>query len=197
MLTASQENTESYTGTRYFVHDDGQPISYAAAIARWRTDELFRSFFTKLLAESPFSAFRWETPALSLNTQNHDFQFVLLDAPSFADRRTDSHTFKSKFTTGDENCGIVRFSNLSADATMVVPSPRAEFNAYGHLAAFLRCAPENQIDALWRVIGETAVSMLGKTPFWLNTAGGGVAWLHVRFDSRPKYYGFTLYKNGE
>ncbi|MGI9175867.1 MAG: DUF6940 family protein [Rhodothermales bacterium] len=23
---------------------------------------------------------------------------------------------------------------------------------------------------------------------WLSTAGGGVSWLHVRLDSRPKYY---------
>ena len=26
------------------------------------------------------------------------------------------------------------------------------------------------------------------TPTWVSTAGGGVAWLHVRLDSAPKYY---------
>ncbi len=36
--------------------------------------------------------------------------------------------------------------------------------------------------------------MIGHTPLWLSTAGGGVAWLHVRLDSRPKYYGYSPYK---
>ncbi len=29
---------------------------------------------------------------------------------------------------------------------------------------------------------------------WLNTEGGGVAWLHVRIDQRPKYYHYAPYK---
>ena len=28
----------------------------------------------------------------------------------------------------------------------------------------------------------------GDAPTWVSTAGGGVAWLHVRLDSAPKYY---------
>ena len=129
-----------------------------------------------------------------MDTQNQDFLFVLLNAPSFVERRTDVSTFKSKFTTDEEQCGVVVFSNLSGDATMVVPSPRADSNVYGHLAAFLRGAPEEQTDALWRIVGDTVESKISQTPLWLNTAGGGVAWLHVRLDSRPKYYGFTPYK---
>lgn len=31
-------------------------------------------------------------------------------------------------------------------------------------------------------------------PIWLNTAGGGVAWLHIRLDHRPKYYRYLPYK---
>ena len=29
---------------------------------------------------------------------------------------------------------------------------------------------------------------LGSQPLWLSTAGGGVDWLHMRLDKRPKYY---------
>ena len=167
----------------------------ADAVDRWRTDGTFRSFFTKQLAESPFPAFRWETPPLSLNTQEQDFEFVLLNTPRFADRETDVSTFKSKFTTDDEHFGVVSFANLSGDATMVVPSPRTDASAYGHLAAFLRNAPENQTDAFWRITGEVAQKTIGARPVWVNTAGGGVAWVHLRFDSRPKYYGYTPYKS--
>jgi hypothetical protein len=31
-------------------------------------------------------------------------------------------------------------------------------------------------------------------PVWLSTAGGGVAWLHVRLDDRPKYYAHAPYR---
>ncbi len=36
---------------------------------------------------------------------------------------------------------------------------------------------------------------VSRKPVWLNTAGGGVAWLHVRLDDRPKYYGYQNYKS--
>jgi hypothetical protein len=35
---------------------------------------------------------------------------------------------------------------------------------------------------------------LSARPVWLSTAGAGVAWLHVRLDDRPKYYGFDEYR---
>jgi hypothetical protein len=35
---------------------------------------------------------------------------------------------------------------------------------------------------------------VGRQPVWLSTAGAGVAWLHVRLDDRPKYYGHGPYR---
>lgn len=34
---------------------------------------------------------------------------------------------------------------------------------------------------------------LNDAPIWLNTAGAGVPWLHIRLDSRPKYYRYQPY----
>jgi hypothetical protein len=31
------------------------------------------------------------------------------------------------------------------------------------------------------------------SPLWLSTAGMGVSWLHLRLDSRPKYYRHRSY----
>lgn len=31
-------------------------------------------------------------------------------------------------------------------------------------------------------------------PIWLSTSGLGVYWLHVRLDTRPKYYNHDEYK---
>ena len=39
-------------------------------------------------------------------------------------------------------------------------------------------------------------SRVGARPIWLSTAGHGVAWLHVRLDSRPKYYLHAPYREG-
>ena len=35
---------------------------------------------------------------------------------------------------------------------------------------------------------------VGVKPVWLSTAGAGVAWVHVRLDDRPKYYGYDAYR---
>lgn len=77
---------------------------------------------------------------------------------------------------------------------MVVPSPVADVAAYGHLAAFVRLARQDQRDALWRKVGEAMSKRVGARPVWLSTAGAGVSWLHVRLDDRPKYYGFEPYR---
>jgi hypothetical protein len=62
------------------------------------------------------------------------------------------------------------------------------------LAAFIRRAPRTQVHDLWRVVGATMEGQLSAMPVWLSTAGMGVSWLHIRLDSRPKYYGFRPYR---
>lgn len=120
--------------------------------------------------------------------------FVLLNSPDFCSRKTDHSTYDSYFTADDTDYGVVSFANLSGDATLVVPSPRTDVEAYGHLAAFIRQGPKPQLDAFWRIVSSSVKSQISRSPLWLSTAGGGVAWLHGRLDSRPKYYGYSPYK---
>lgn len=89
--------------------------------------------------------------------------------------------------------GVVKFKSLGGDATLIVPSPQTDHNTYNHIASFVRAAPKMQIDALWLVVGQELQSLVGTSPLWLNTEGSGVAWLHVRIDTRPKYYGHREY----
>jgi hypothetical protein len=180
---------------RYRLTRDGVGLSYSDVLDLWQADAQFRDYYTGLLAASPFSAFRWETPAVTSSTSDQLFQFVLLDTPRFSTRSTDRKTFEDYFTSDDTDSGIVSFMSLGGDAQLIVPSPRTEISAYGHLAAFLRQAPQRQLDAFWRVVSTAVQSRIGEKPLWLNTAGGGVAWLHVRLDSRPKYYGYAPYKD--
>jgi hypothetical protein len=190
MWTAQIEKLDRHNGQRYAMLRDSGAVSAADVIAAWRTDGAFRRFFNSLLAEAPYTAFRWETPVLTAATASKPFEFVLLDSPGLA-RRVDREAFAEFF---DAAKPVVSFANLGKDAVLVVPCPTVEDAAYGHLAAFVRLAPAAQADALWQAVGEAMTRRVGAKPVWLSTAGGGVSWLHVRLDDRPKYYGYAPYR---
>ncbi len=190
MWTARSEELAGVRGMRSTLDVDARPATVAEVIRGWLVDADFRSFFNAVLAGSPYSAFRWETPAITTSTVAMPFEFILLDNPGLA-REPDPDAFAEHFT--DEP--VVVFQNLGGDATMIVPCPVSNASAYGHLAAFVRLAPEGQQHALWKTVGEELTRRLFDEPIWLSTAGAGVSWLHVRIDDRPKYYGYGPYKS--
>lgn len=193
MFDASIKDLNDGQVHQYTVTRSGELIPYAEVLSLWQSDPEFRSFFISLLSESLFAAYRWETPPLTRTTAHRPFEFVLLNSPGL-ERRADTQTFSDHFSNAIVNEGIVVFENLGRDAMLVVPSPLEPETTYGHLASFVRTAPNAQKDALWRIVGETVQQQITDRPLWLSTAGGGVAWLHVRLDDRPKYYGYAPYK---
>jgi len=178
--------------TRVALLRDSVPVSYQDVLQRWQTDADFCSMFIELLASSPYSAFRWETPPITLASAGRPFEFVLIDSPGLA-RAVGPDAFAERFGRHGSH-GVVEFCNLGNDAILVVPCPQGPESAYGHLAAFVRYAPEAQKHALWELVGAAMERRLSDKPVWLSTAGAGVSWLHVRLDDRPKYYGFEPYR---
>lgn len=178
-------------GIKFAVDVGTRPATFVEVMHGWQSDVAFRSLFNALLSDTPLAAFRWETPPITTTTVNRPFEFVLLDSPGLA-RRPDTEAFAEHFQDAAET-EVVTFSNLGGDAILVVPCPVAASSAYGHLAAFVREAPERQRHALWQAVGEAMLRRVGTRPIWVSTAGAGVAWLHVRLDDRPKYYGFGPY----
>jgi hypothetical protein len=166
-------------------------VSYAEVLLLWRDDAAFRDFFIDLLAGSEFSAFRWETPPIARSAAERPFEFVLLHSAGLQ-RPVDETAFAEHFVKA-RGKDVVVFSNLGGDAVMVVPCPAGPASAYGHLASFVRHAPREQVHRLWQAVGRAMQERLSDEPVWLSTAGMGVAWLHVRLDSRPKYYGHAPY----
>ncbi len=192
MWSFPSERLPGKRGMRFAAEFDSQSASYAEVLQAWQDAPGFRSMFNAQLADTPYMAFRWETPPVTDAAVNRPFEFVVLDSPGLA-QRPDRHAFAEHF--GDASVeGVVVFANLGGDAIMVVPSPLTATSAYGHLAAFVREAPEDQRHAFWRSVGEAMTQRVGARPVWLSTAGGGVSWLHVRLDDRPKYYGFAPYR---
>lgn len=190
MWTPRSEELSNGQGIRFALDLDSRPATFSDVITGWQTDAAFRTLFNELLADVPYSAFRWETPAVTTATVSIPFECVVLDSPGLA-RRPDPNAFSQYFH--DDGDDIAVFTSLSKDATLIVPQPVAAPSAYGHLAAFVRLAPLSQRQSLWRSVGENLGRIMGDQPVWLSTAGGGVSWLHVRLDNRPKYYCFRPY----
>jgi hypothetical protein len=191
MWTTRCEQLSDDRGLRFAFYLDSRPATVADVVRGWQRDASFRSLFNALLAGAPYTAFRWETPPVTAASVSQPFEFVLLDSPGLA-CRPDPEAFAEHFSQGAADVAV--FPNLGGDAILVVPCPVAGASAYGHLAAFVRLAPEAQRHALWQSVGEAMTRRIGVKPVWLSTAGAGVSWLHVRLDDRPKYYGFGPYR---
>ena len=192
MWSTRCDELDAGVGSRFTIDLESRSATFAEVFRGWLEDEEFRAMFSDLLANSRFSAFRWETPPVTAATVGRHFEFVLLDSPRLA-RAPDLRPFAQHFR-GSGNRGVVVFPNIGRDAVMVVPSPIAPESCYAHLAAFVRGAPEWQRHALWRAVGEAMVARVGSKPVWLSTAGAGVSWLHMRLDDWPKYYGHAPYR---
>ena len=177
---------------QYSLTKNKQTLTYIEVLKLWQNDRIFRKFFSDLLANSPFKAYRWETPPVTSANQDQPFEFILYSS-GHLDRQPDVMTFAKYFSDGDPS-PIVVFENLGKDATLVVPKKETQDLAYVHLASFLRQAPESQKDALWSEVSKAMLKKLNNNPLWLNTAGMGVAWVHIRLDTRPKYYHYQPYK---
>jgi hypothetical protein len=188
---AIQESLSSAPGVRVALSRNDQPASVRDVIDAWQQDESFNRWFIGLLADSPYRAFRWETPATTAKSLTNAFEFVLFDCPSL-ERTPDQNAFAKHFQAA--HSGVITFANLGADAVMVVPCPMSQPTAYGHLAAFVREAPAAQQNELWKCVGSAMQQRVNAKPVWLSTAGAGVSWLHVRLDDRPKYYHHDPYR---
>ncbi len=178
----------------YRLYRSGVELKYMQAIDELYYSGEFRAFFNKLLADSHFQGFRWETPGVTLLNSDRLFEFVLLDAPNFVRRQTDRKSFANKLSDTASDSMAVSFKNLSGDANLIVPCEKSQEDIYGHLASFIRGARDEQLDAFWNLVAVEVKRSISHDPVWLSTAGGGVAWLHVRIDRRPKYYGHDPYK---
>lgn len=164
------------------------PLAVSEVLRLWSSDELFRRFFTKSVIDSGFESFFWEVPPMTLATLEKPFEFVVVEGGSLAKLRADPQPFSDHFSH-DPSRSVLCFPNLGGDATLIVPVPiTSDHSAYTHLGKFLRTAPQQQIDLFWNIVGTATAERISTSPIWLSTAGMGVSWLHLRIDSRPKYY---------
>lgn len=142
----------------------------------------------------------FETKGVSASSaKTEPFEFVLIDSPSlfsFGKRGADRHSFQEHFRRKGDINGVA-FHNLRRDAKLVAPKPiTRDFGHYAHLGAFVRGAPCDQTLEVFRMVAVEYLSILlsSPRPVWLSTSGLGVAWLHFRLDSTPKYYQYGPFR---
>ncbi|MBI1249163.1 hypothetical protein GC197_15130 [bacterium] len=181
------------SGTLIKIVDKGVALSFSHVASLWQSDPEFCDQFNQVLAESDYAAFRWELPGLTSKVVTAPFECVLVESRELLRRPANPAAFEEYFQNAAQD--VLEFSNIGRNARLIVPKPVSNHDAYPHLAAFVRRAPEQQRLNLWKMIGDALQARLSSKPVWLSTAGVGVPWLHVRLDDRPKYYSFSLYQS--
>jgi hypothetical protein len=164
---------------------DNIRMTFAQVISLWHNDETYVAEWVAQLAAVPFDAYCLETPPLTKQTLNKPFECVFVASPALATLEADPRPFQEHFK---KSRGCVAFESLGKDALLVAPCPVSDSTCYTHLACFVRSAAKEESSHLWRTVAQALDERLADAPLWLSTAGLGVAWLHVRLDSRPKYY---------
>lgn len=172
---------------------DGGALSFDRVFGHWRADEGFRAFWGASLRSVPFQAYCWECPPVTLQNLARDFECVFVSSPLLVDSPADPRPFAEHLRAG---CRIVVFESLGKDALLVAPCPDSRGGSFAHLASFVATASDPVSSALWKAVGEALEQRIGANPVWLSTAGLGVSWLHVRLDTRPKYYRYGPYRRG-
>ena len=158
-------------------------------------DEILRRMARGLSPLPPGAAWRsvpfiWRTRALDTGAPRSGRFEQTLTPCSKLDVPQNYDAFRDKLRAAPRGALCIRFPNLSGDTTLVVPTPPRRGRAYTTLRDFLRHAPVNQQQALWREVARAArdaVRRHGRV--WISTHGLGVAFLHVRLCAHPKYYG--------
>ena len=157
------------------------------------------SDLSDIISTCQYPSILFETMGTSWrNSDATTFEFALVDMPAlkrFAEGNPDRGAFDEHFRKCfDENAiTVCSFDNLGGDARLVSPLPQngVDDSTYSHIAAFVRNAPKTQIQEFWAEGAQQYLNELqrGGTK-WFSTNGMGVAWLHLRLDSRPKYYSY-------
>lgn len=177
--------------TKYKITKNGTFLSYKDWIAHIKESTEFIEFYINALRSSTYKGYFWEVKPITENGINETFEFVLVDSKTLPNIVANDSSFKKYFKEGEE---VITFPNLGGDAQLIVPTQISESSNYNHLATFVRKAPLTQVIHFWEKVAEEYEKLIGTETKWLSTAGLGVYWLHVRVDSRPKYYRFKDYK---
>jgi len=158
-------------------------------------DQKFTIAIQAAIKSTGFKYIFLNCPPLSKTTLDKEFEMAVLEASwELENIETDMDKFRDKFK-GKK--WVASFYNLGLDAVLVSPFAREDQDKkiYSSLGPFIWHAPDEQQVAVWHNVGMGLGVFVKRRTVWLNTEGRGVHYLHLRLDSRPKYYRYNPFKN--
>ena len=180
---------------KFTIENESSTLSYAEVTHQWQNNKDFRAFFIDLLLDSPFYAFRWETPPVTIATADQPFEFVLIDSPEIV-LDPDPSAFAEHFQKTGPG-GVIEFPNLGGDAILIAPCPDDSQSDYAHIAAYLRNSQGLQQHLLWKLVGsrcsvESVRSRFGSTPQEAASLGYMCGWMTDRSTIDPNHTALPL-----
>lgn len=205
-FTEIKEQINPTTFRHQIAKPDGSLLTFAEFLGLLKNkDRNFIKEFRMLGLGGGYTYF-WECIPVSKATINKPFEFVKTKNEAL-DRMTQDWSRFQEHIDRSDNPEVTSFPNLSGDSILVIPMPKRghriscterdnEIRDYKHLRKFLVEADLEQWDSFWQEVGKKMLESLEENdaPKWLSTHGLGVPYLHVRIDSRPKYYSWNEYK---
>lgn len=185
------ELESSKSNLKFCITEEGSTISNQQFLQLLENKSSFRSFYNEFLIELGYEAFFWENKPMMKSNMDAKYECNIINTDFLFGKSPDVQTFRSYFK---EDRQVVTFPNLGNDAQLIAPCPVEHNEGYAHIGAFIREAPESQMQEFWQTVGKEMLNHIQNKPLWLSTSGLGVFWLHARVDSYPKYYQTEEYK---
>jgi hypothetical protein len=178
----------------YKFYNENKELSFKDATKLLHDNNNFRLLCVQLFRVVPFDYYMF---GLTKIRTPHDYtkQFIMYfkNEPKFKGMRTDPIAFLEKFQYIEEEPedGTHHWSlflNLSGDALLLVPNMpknKNDYFKYRDISSYIKNTSDANINKMLQFIGARLTQI--KAPVYVNTHGFGVPWLHIRFDTSPKY----------
>ncbi len=178
---------------RFRIKKKGEFLSFKEVFTLWAENVGFIKFYKEALIAFGYQAFYWEHPAINEAFLEKKYECILQRSKPLENLQSNENTFKEYIHANNQ---VADFMNLGKNARLIVPTKQTDQEVYNHLGKFINFAKDEQIIKIFQQLGDAVLEELKEEKaIWLNTAGLGVIWLHIRLDTKPKYYKTKLYKN--
>ncbi|MCH2085483.1 MAG: hypothetical protein MK226_24080 [Saprospiraceae bacterium] len=186
-IKGQNENT-----VRFRLKNGEKFLTFKDVFELWTNNPKFVKFYKDQLIKLDYEAFYWEHPAIKKEFLEKKYECILQRSRPLEHLPINESAFKDFI---HKNELVTDFLNMGKNAILVVPTKKIDKEIYNHMGKFIRLAEQEQIIEVFKRVGKSILEEIeNQKLIWLNTAGLGVVWLHIRMDTRPKYYKTTRYK---
>ena len=164
-------------------------MKWTDKIEDWKNGVLLK--YPKRIKKSFF----WETkPIYKKNDKKNNilgmYKEKFIQSNKLEKLRQNYKPFSKQIKEAD-NKYCLSFYNLDKTSLLIIPYPRKNKN-FSTLKKFIDNSSKLQQKKFWMLVSESISIMLKKhNKIWVSTHGLGVSYLHVRIDTKPKYYKTT------